>query len=185
MLFLFYFITQLLFVWRPYEIPTIISCIPQYVKEDRAVCLAVTALMYFEAVEWHLSNCVTRQFGIYQLIPHDLINLRESLNHDLWGKTDWNWIQMYQYWINIWHGWFEHVLHGDLMCYSCEIVIVCRISPTRSTTIWAYTAPSSAFPHVIATLLAVVPYGRPPAACPYGSPKNVRWSWGVPCRYWS
>ena len=88
MLFLFYFITQLLFVWCPYEIPTIISCIPQYVREDRAVCLAVTALMYFEVVEWHLSNCVTRQFGIYQLIPHDLINLRESLNHDLWGKID-------------------------------------------------------------------------------------------------
>ena len=69
---------QLQFLWRPYEIPAIISCVPSHVGDERAVCSAVTALVCFEAVEWHPSNRVTRQFGIYQLIPPDPMNLGES-----------------------------------------------------------------------------------------------------------
>ena len=112
MIFLLYFIMQFQFLWRPYEIPAIISCIPPHVWDDRAVCSAITALVCFEAVEWHPSNRVTRQFGVYQLIPPDPINLGESHNQDLRGKTDWNWIQTHQHWINVWHSRSECVLYG-------------------------------------------------------------------------
>ena len=130
----------MLFVWHPYEIPVIISCIPRHVREDRAVCSTITALVCFEAVEWHPSNHIMRQFGVYQLIPPDLVNLGEFHNQDLRGKTDWNWIQTHQHWINIWHCRFEHMPHGDLIVdyiaacgsYLCKVVVVCRISPARS-----------------------------------------------------
>ena len=115
MLFLFYFIMQLQSLWRPYEILAIISCIPPHVREDRVVCSAVIALVCFEAVEWHPSNHMTHQFGIYQLISPDPVNSGESQNQDLRGKTNWNWIQTHQYWINIWHSQSKHVLHRDLI----------------------------------------------------------------------
>ena len=76
------------FLWRPYEIPTIISCIPLNVWEDRAMCLTATTLVCFEHVEWHSSNRVTCQFGVYQLIPSNPINIGESYNQDLSGKAD-------------------------------------------------------------------------------------------------
>ena len=88
MLFLLYFILQLQFLWCPYKIYAIILCIPLHVHNDRVVCLAITALVCFEAVELHPSNHITCQFGVYQLILPDPINLGESHNEDLRGKID-------------------------------------------------------------------------------------------------
>ena len=84
--YILYFIIQLQFLWSLYKIPAIISCIPLHVRDDRIVCSTVTILVCFEAVQWHPSNRVTRQFSDYQLILPYSINLEEFYNQHSRGK---------------------------------------------------------------------------------------------------
>ena len=82
----FPFIIQ--FWWRPYT--NILGYILADVKGWQAQWLAAASLLCFEIVEWHASDCVTRQFGIEQSIPSDPMRLGDSYNQDLRGKPHLN-----------------------------------------------------------------------------------------------
>ena len=78
-------------VWQPYEAE--LEDLPPWCVAGRAVWTAMVSLVCFHIIEKHTPDRVFRQFGMIQVIPHD-VDTDEVLHKiDLRGKVGVNWMR--------------------------------------------------------------------------------------------
>ena len=102
------------FVWQPYGDPTINGLIPDDIQIDRPIWSTVGPLICFEVIEWHPTDRVMRQFGLFQHVPVEPRSLAGSHNIDLRGKGQIDWRSRHIDWVTLWDHRHERILQGQL-----------------------------------------------------------------------
>ncbi|RYR20321.1 hypothetical protein Ahy_B03g065433 [Arachis hypogaea] len=89
------------FVWDTYSPHQIVPhLIPLEINEGVELWSAIVPLICFEAVEWHPTDRVKRQFSFCQHPPGEAIKLGTSHNIVLTGPKNKNWGAVHEKWIS-------------------------------------------------------------------------------------
>ena len=99
-------------LWTPYETPQIRRLINNV--EVSMIVHAKVSLICFAIVEWHTVDMIMIQFGLWQNISNDPLNLDTLHDIDMRGRTYIFWPYHHRHWIKKWNHLNDYIIQGEV-----------------------------------------------------------------------